>query len=132
MSAPSTTGALSEKELRERAAALHVPSEVMELHEIHQVLEGSPELQYRFLALMALLGAVSIDQERGAKAITRVRWLLDQVGTFATCRGENCGERLRWIKTRAGKNMPLNESDGEPHHASCPDVDRFRQPKSQS
>ena len=41
------------------------------------------------------------------------------------CRG--CQAQIFWIKTEAGKNMPL-DPDGIPHWATCPKADQFRSP----
>ena len=40
-----------------------------------------------------------------------------------TCKG--CGEYIKWIKTRNGKNMPVN-ADGTSHFATCPKASDFR------
>lgn len=45
-------------------------------------------------------------------------------GTGASkCRG--CEEFIYWVKTRAGKNMPVN-ADGTSHFATCKKADQFR------
>lgn len=41
----------------------------------------------------------------------------------AKCRG--CGAEMYWIKTTAGKNMPV-DADGTPHWATCPERARFK------
>lgn len=41
----------------------------------------------------------------------------------AICKG--CGEFIKWIRTRAGKNMPVN-ADGTSHFATCKKADQFR------
>jgi hypothetical protein len=64
------------------------------------------------------------------------------------CRGNTCGEQIGFVKTRAGKSMPVNAESlsdediaalsrvggsvdyrsGEhiPHHSTCCDVESFR------
>lgn len=62
---------------------------------------------------------------------------------LSNCR--SCGASIRWIKTHAGKNMPLNaaaqtfwlERDGDwftekgqtSHFATCPNADAHRKPR---
>ena len=41
----------------------------------------------------------------------------------AQCRG--CGALIYWIKTKKGKNMPV-DADGQPHWATCEKADTFR------
>lgn len=36
-----------------------------------------------------------------------------------------CDAPIYWIRTAAGKNMPLNEG-GSPHWGTCPNADRFK------
>lgn len=78
-------------------------------------------------------------------------------GTLDTCRGTDCGARIRWVPTPAGKSMPLdvdptpdgnveivdglaivhNEPGGGlvpfegwmPHFATCPNAGDFYRPK---
>ena len=44
----------------------------------------------------------------------------------ASCSG--CGADIYWVKTKKGKNMPVDPS-GEPHWATCPDAKRFSKKK---
>lgn len=47
-------------------------------------------------------------------------------GTGASeCKG--CSALIYWIKTKAGKNMPV-DADGKPHWATCTQPDKFRKP----
>ena len=50
-------------------------------------------------------------------------------GDRAICRGRNCGATIYWVKTEAGKLMPLN-ADGSPHWGSCPDVASFKRKRA--
>jgi hypothetical protein len=62
----------------------------------------------------------------------------------ATCKG--CGASILWFKTVRGKNIPADaksetriimNAEGQavmvasymPHHATCPEVDKFRKEK---
>ena len=44
----------------------------------------------------------------------------------SSCRG--CGSTIFWIKTAAGKMMPV-DPDGTSHFATCPEALRFRKKK---
>ncbi len=49
----------------------------------------------------------------------------------ADCEGPNCGERILWTRTPAGKWMPIDlpipdDAPGTPHWATCPDRESFR------
>ena len=37
----------------------------------------------------------------------------------------SCNAAIFWVKTKAGKNMPLDE-DGQPHWGSCPNAKDFK------
>jgi hypothetical protein len=41
----------------------------------------------------------------------------------APCKG--CGATIAWVKTAAGKMMPV-DGDGTPHFATCPKAAEFR------
>lgn len=57
----------------------------------------------------------------------------------ATCTGPNCRKEIYWIRTPAGRSMPIDCHAGEgclpptserpgagvPHFGTCPDVKRF-------
>lgn len=45
------------------------------------------------------------------------------------CNGQGCGAEIEFWKTPNGKWIPLNPETLTPHHATCPDVDRFRRKK---
>lgn len=45
-------------------------------------------------------------------------------GTF--CKG--CGKHIFWVKTKAGKWMPI-EWDGSPHWGNCSARDQFKRPR---
>ena len=67
-----------------------------------------------------------------AKAHTRLHKPCSHATTYPTeggdpgvCKGPNCGAAIIWIKTAAGRKMPLNEN-GAPHHSTCPDAAFFR------
>ena len=58
---------------------------------------------------------------------------------ISKCRSEHCGADIVWLKTRGGKNMPVDAGtvnltndaifDGArhtSHYATCPDANRFR------
>jgi hypothetical protein len=49
--------------------------------------------------------------------------LLTMVANKSECTG--CGAPIWWVKTRAGKNMPLN-ADMIAHWATCPKAEDFR------
>lgn len=53
----------------------------------------------------------------------KIERLLRWMGDSDVCKG--CGAKIYWIKTKRGKNMPI-DPDGEPHHATCPKVEDFR------
>lgn len=38
---------------------------------------------------------------------------------------KSCGVPINWVKTKAGKFMPL-ELNGTPHWATCPDAKKFK------
>ena len=38
----------------------------------------------------------------------------------------SCGEEIAWYETPMGKLMPLNEGTLEPHFATCPDANKWR------
>jgi hypothetical protein len=55
------------------------------------------------------------------------------------CRGENCGRRIKWVRTERGKLVPVDPKEVTivtalgryvkgwiPHHATCPDAGEFR------
>lgn len=61
------------------------------------------------------------------------------------CRGEDCGAEIVFLKTKRGKNIPVNviptewefrgpnageieylSGEHQPHHATCPNVGDFR------
>lgn len=54
---------------------------------------------------------------------TAVRRLLNQVGDPSTCR--SCGAEIWWIRTKAGKRMPMNRL-AESHFVDCPHADAHR------
>jgi len=70
----------------------------------------------------AQIAQLAKDWQRQERAIAR---LLRQVGDEGKCRGSDCGKPIVWIKTRLGKPQPL-DPNGEPHHATCSDVRKFR------
>lgn len=41
----------------------------------------------------------------------------------AACRG--CGAAVAWIRTKAGRSMPV-DADGTSHFATCPQAAQFR------
>ena len=43
-----------------------------------------------------------------------------------TCR--SCQAEIRWVRTAAGKYMPLN-ADGTPHWATCPQAKEWKKSK---
>jgi hypothetical protein len=57
------------------------------------------------------------------------------------CRSDDCRARIIWLKTRDGKNMPVDADSVEPeddefdpdkhesHFASCKDASKFRKKK---
>ena len=57
------------------------------------------------------------------------------------CRARECNARIVWLKTAAGKTMPVDADSVEPsdtafdpkrhvsHFATCPASTRFRQPR---
>lgn len=59
------------------------------------------------------------------KALKSGRIKMPVEASEATCK--SCGESIWWIKTLAGKNMPLNAS-GESHWGTCPSADAHRKP----
>lgn len=44
---------------------------------------------------------------------------------FIECRSVNCRAMVGFVKTAAGKNMPV-DPDGTPHWATCPDSEEFK------
>ncbi len=44
---------------------------------------------------------------------------------WVECRGAACTAKIKWIKTKKGREMPV-ERDGTPHHATCPNASQFR------
>lgn len=38
----------------------------------------------------------------------------------------SCGESIQWIRTKRGKNMPVDYPEGTSHFATCPDAQRWR------
>lgn len=46
-----------------------------------------------------------------------VLWILKEVGTWATCKGADCGVSGYWIKTRKGN--VFFEEDGTSHFGRC-------------
>jgi hypothetical protein len=67
--------------------------------------------------------------ERMANEIAALRKivtdLLRHVGVQATCKGENCREKILFIFHRdTGKITPYN-LDGTPHYGTCVDRNRF-------
>lgn len=42
------------------------------------------------------------------------------------CKGPTCDTMIAWYLTPKGKWMPLEEGTLEPHHAKCPNVEKFR------
>lgn len=50
---------------------------------------------------------------------------------MARCSGPYCHDPVLWVLTPLGRRMPLNE-DGNAHHSTCPDVDRFRRKGGQN
>jgi hypothetical protein len=64
---------------------------------------------------------------------------MTEIRKGSTCRG--CGQYIEWIKTKAGKNMPVNPAEvtiitesGEvkkgfiPHWVTCSKADEFKKP----
>ena len=41
---------------------------------------------------------------------------------------QSCEAPIRWVKTKAGKNLPVNP-DGIAHFATCPEADKHRKPR---
>ena len=52
-----------------------------------------------------------------------IRYPIPKGTREAKCRG--CGFLIYWVKTKAGKNMPVNAS-GIPHWATCPKAKDFK------
>jgi hypothetical protein len=60
---------------------------------------------------------------------------------FTYCQGKTCGARIAFLKTKAGRSIPVDaDSVGRndevfelgkhvPHHSTCPNVSDFRKPK---
>ena len=66
---------------------------------------------------------------------TRVLYDIPSDAPVAQCTGPTCGAPIVWLKTPAGKNMPVDaEGDhrGEPHWASCADRQRFARERPSS
>jgi len=55
--------------------------------------------------------------------MTDIRFHIPPGTPTATCKG--CGEFIKWILTKNGKNMPV-DADGKPHWATCKKADQFR------
>ena len=60
------------------------------------------------------------DEGEGMKEI---RYPIPKGTREAKCRG--CGFLIYWVKTKAGKNMPVNAS-GIPHWATCEKAKDFK------
>lgn len=64
---------------------------------------------------------------------------MDDQSNAALCRG--CGAEIVWLKTEAGRNMPVDAETVEPgdeqfdharhvsHFAACSKADQFRKPR---
>lgn len=39
---------------------------------------------------------------------------------------KSCGKEIFWVKTEAGKNMPVSMETKESHFADCPNADQHR------
>lgn len=59
---------------------------------------------------------------------TKILRLLNLIGTSAVCKGDDCGARIFWLKTKYGKALCVNQ-DGEVHWATCPNRDKFKRKK---
>lgn len=55
-----------------------------------------------------------------------IKFVIPEGTTPANCR--SCGARVFWIKTVAGKNMPV-DPDGTSHFATCPNAAKHRKAK---
>ncbi len=83
--------------------------------------------------------------EKGATVMVQIGPRARLVCAFErrdVCRGENCGADILWLRTPAGKWMPVDAVAPEdedhtelfqPHWAACPDRARFtRQPSGEA
>ena len=58
------------------------------------------------------------------------RFVIPPNARDAKCK--SCGAPIAWVKTTAGKNMPVDTSAehyGESHFAHCPNADAHRKPR---
>ena len=55
----------------------------------------------------------------------KITYEIPQGTERSRCRAPECGKLIYWIKTPAGKNMPV-DPDGQPHWATCPAAKRFK------
>jgi len=67
--------------------------------------------------------ASGTDHYRGASDMSDIRFEIPPGTPTAICKG--CGEFIKWIRTKAGKNMPVN-ADGTSHFATCTKASDFR------
>ena len=49
---------------------------------------------------------------------------------MAVNRCKSCGAEIEWMRTPAGKLMPVNASDGLSHFTSCPDAQKWSKSKA--
>lgn len=55
--------------------------------------------------------------------MANVKYEIPENTLSATCRG--CRRTIYWVKTKAGKNMPV-DPDGVPHWGTCPNAKDFK------
>jgi len=61
------------------------------------------------------------------QAKKELKFAIPEGTPISLCRG--CGEGIYWIRTAAGKNMPVNP-DGVSHFATCEKANTFRKNRS--
>ena len=71
---------------------------------------------------------VALDEGKPAKEESEKKKVTFEIpsGTRPSrCTSSSCGAEIFWIKTAAGKNMPV-DADGQPHWATCPAAKSFK------
>lgn len=89
-------------------------------------MAGAKHVDWRKYGAFTIATTIGTSMQGNANDIdtlAKVDMLLRKIGSVGKCR--HCNERIYWVKSKRGKNMPI-QADALSHFAECPGADDFR------